>query len=398
MKNKDLSKAHWLDYSEYKYGSQLVKETKILLNVLVLYIPLPFFWALFDQQGSRWTFQATRMDGNIGFYDLKPDQAQILNPLLILLFIPLYEVAIYPLLQLVGIRRPLQKLALGMILAALAFLVSATLEWQLMKTYAEVPKPFESHLRIYNSAECQWNINICNETRRLDVNSFSENWKFNIGENKNESISFLLTSSNGCPSVKHYFQLQSGKPIGYFMKGPKEAISFYRFIDSPDKAKRGDPKVKILANFQQRVRTVRLVGDNTYESNNETEMNFEVTKGSYDIFIDNNKVGMLNLKQGAVYALLMSDTPSLAVKSNQVTQPNTLSILWIIPQYVIITLGEVMFSVTGIQFSYAEAPESMKSVLNGCWQLTSAFGNLIIVIIAELSLFDQQVRICYQSL
>lgn len=54
------------------------------------------------------------------------------------------------------------------------------------------------------------------------------------------------------------------------------------------------------------------------------------------------------------------------------------------------TLGEVMFSVTGLQFSYTQAPESMKSVLQGCWQLTVAFGNLIIIIIAELKLFDSQ--------
>lgn len=95
------------------FGRKLVLETRILLNVLVLYLPLPFFWALFDQQGSRWTFQATRMDGDIGFYTIKPDQMQVVNPLLILIFIPLYEIAFYPLLNLIGIRRPLQKLTGG---------------------------------------------------------------------------------------------------------------------------------------------------------------------------------------------------------------------------------------------------------------------------------------------
>lgn len=79
----------------------------------MLYLPLPFFWALFDQQGSRWTFQATRMDGDVGFYTIKPDQMQVVNPLLILIFIPLYEVAFYPVLNLIGVRRPLQKLTGG---------------------------------------------------------------------------------------------------------------------------------------------------------------------------------------------------------------------------------------------------------------------------------------------
>ena len=115
-------KEHWLDYAENKFGRKLVLETRILLNVLVLYLPLPFFWALFDQQGSRWTFQATRMDGDVGFYVIKPDQMQVVNPLLILIFIPLYEVAFYPVLNLIGIRRPLQKLTGGKCLSVVRVL------------------------------------------------------------------------------------------------------------------------------------------------------------------------------------------------------------------------------------------------------------------------------------
>lgn len=65
------------------------------LHVLVLYIPLPIFWALYDQQGSGWTFQAVRMDGDIGFFTILPDQMQVVNPLLILAFIPLFTYGMY---------------------------------------------------------------------------------------------------------------------------------------------------------------------------------------------------------------------------------------------------------------------------------------------------------------
>lgn len=68
---------HWLDRSEQKYGSKLVNDIKALLKVLVIYIPIPVFWALYDQQGSGWTFQAVRMDGNLGFYTILPDQMQV---------------------------------------------------------------------------------------------------------------------------------------------------------------------------------------------------------------------------------------------------------------------------------------------------------------------------------
>jgi solute carrier family 15 (oligopeptide transporter), member 1 len=53
-------------------------------------------------------------------------------------------------------------------------------------------------------------------------------------------------------------------------------------------------------------------------------------------------------------------------------------------------LLQVMFSVTGLQFSYTQAPESMRSVLQGCWQLTVAVGNLIVTIIVGASFFSRQ--------
>lgn len=41
---------HWLDHADDKYDSNLIEDVKSLMRVLVLFIPLPVFWALFDQQ------------------------------------------------------------------------------------------------------------------------------------------------------------------------------------------------------------------------------------------------------------------------------------------------------------------------------------------------------------
>ena len=43
-------KEHWMDWAKEKYDAGLVEDVKRLLSVLVLYIPIPVFWALFDQQ------------------------------------------------------------------------------------------------------------------------------------------------------------------------------------------------------------------------------------------------------------------------------------------------------------------------------------------------------------
>lgn len=124
-------KHHWLDYSEEKYGKTLVWETQHILRVGSLCLPIMLFWALFYQQGSRWVFQAVRMNGDLGFYTIIPDQVPVINPLLVLLLIPVFEYVIYPLLLKVGIRDDLGKVTLGGVLAGIAFLISALVESQI---------------------------------------------------------------------------------------------------------------------------------------------------------------------------------------------------------------------------------------------------------------------------
>ena len=43
-------KEHWMDHAKDKYEKSLVEDVKTLLRVLVIFIPIPVFWALFDQQ------------------------------------------------------------------------------------------------------------------------------------------------------------------------------------------------------------------------------------------------------------------------------------------------------------------------------------------------------------
>ena len=46
--------------------------------------------------------------------------------------------------------------------------------------------------------------------------------------------------------------------------------------------------------------------------------------------------------------------------------------------------------VTGLEFSYSQAPESMKSVLQAAWLLTVAFGSISVITVAEAKAFNDQ--------
>lgn len=56
-------------------------------------------------------------------------------------------------------------------------------------------------------------------------------------------------------------------------------------------------------------------------------------------------------------------------------QPN---VLWQFLAYFILTAGEVLVSITGLEYAYTQAPTSMKSTLMSFWLLTVASGNFIV--------------------
>ena len=152
---------HWMDVSKEKYGEELVEDVKSLLRVLLLYIPVPVWWALFDQTGSRWTFQATRMDGTLGAGTIKPDQMQVINPILILLLLPVFDKIIYPLCAKCNfLKKPLQRMCVGGLLCAVSFVVSGILELELQKTYAVIPSQTSADLHLMNNINCPVTVNI----------------------------------------------------------------------------------------------------------------------------------------------------------------------------------------------------------------------------------------------
>ena len=156
---------HWMDLARDKYDAQLVEDVKALLRVLVIFIPLPVFWALFDQTGSRWTFQATRMNGSLGTGTIKPDQMQVVNPILVLILLPLFDRVVYPIFNKFGLlKKPLQRMCAGGFLTAASFFISGFLELQMQKTYAKIPAMSESHMHLMNNLPCHVNVRIMNET------------------------------------------------------------------------------------------------------------------------------------------------------------------------------------------------------------------------------------------
>jgi POT family proton-dependent oligopeptide transporter len=94
-----------------------------LAKLLPLFLFIALFWALYDQTGSSWVLQAEHMNLNFMGITWLESQIQAINPILILIYIPLFTFLVYPLVHKVFPLTPLRKIGIGLFLVAASFAI-----------------------------------------------------------------------------------------------------------------------------------------------------------------------------------------------------------------------------------------------------------------------------------
>ncbi|XP_040340598.1 solute carrier family 15 member 2 isoform X3 [Herpailurus yagouaroundi] len=389
---------HWLDWAAEKYPKQLIMDVKALTRVLFLYIPLPMFWALLDQQGSRWTLQATRMNGNLGVFVLQPDQMQVLNPLLVLIFIPLFDLVIYRLVSKCGINfSSLRKMAVGMILASLAFAVAAAVELKINRMTPPQPGPQEIFLQVLNLADDEVKVTVLGDENNTlleeSLRSFQKmpHYAQLHLKTKSQDFHFYLTYHNLSVYTKHSVEEKNWYSL--ILREDGKNISSMMVKDEGNKTANGMTTVRFINTLHKEV-NISLTTDIFLSVGEDYGVSAYITvqSGEYAAVHcrTEDKDFLLNmglLDFGATYLFVITNNTNQDPQAWKMkdTPANKLSIAWQLPQYALVTAGEVMFSVTGLEFSYSQAPSSMKSVLQAAWLLTVAVGNIIVLVVAQFS-------------
>ncbi|NXB13076.1 S15A1 protein, partial [Cnemophilus loriae] len=386
---------HWLDWASEKYDKRLIAQTKMVLKVLFLYIPLPMFWAVFDQQGSRWTLQATAMDGDFGF-QIQPDQMQIVNPILIVIMVPVVDSLVYPLIKKCKLNfTPLKKMTVGMFLGSLAFVAAALVQVQIDKTYPVFPAAGHAQIKLINLGVAPATVQFQPQLQSVDVAPSGESGYMTFETSKLQSLDIISASLNKTESLR----LLAGKRYTLAFKlNPTGNNSNLIQDNIASKPEDGKSLVRFINNLPF---TVNVTMDNmdfeeldpfsvsNYSSIPKPDWSYTISAstslatctvrskefgfgGAYTISVNNCTANQLNITY-------FEDMP-----------PNTVHMAWQIPQYFLLTCAEVLFSVTGLEFSYSQAPSNMKSVLQAGWLLTVAVGNIIVLIVAGASTIKKQ--------
>ncbi|KAI6195904.1 hypothetical protein M3Y94_01044100 [Aphelenchoides besseyi] len=429
----------------------LVKEVKSLLRVLVMFLPIPVFWSLYDQQGTTWVIQGVYMDCRI--YDtflIPPDQMQFVNASLILIFIPIFQFGVYPLVEKCVRLTPLRKMCAGGVVAALAYIACAIVQFQVDKTMPVLPRPGHSFLSVVNAfPNCILNAEIEGHKIRLKpleslqnvVNSKNRLLELPAGEIKTtfyfeqcsqgqlndviikleaQKINFVHvsevgaiigtaeskkpTAGNGEFSLGLLVALkepttdslvicryEKGKTDGAHPCSPSNAADFTYYnskdmITNLEHSSFANPLQPAISHFKAiRSGTWRLYYTN---SNPKTE-NRPTNAEKFDVVYTGYE--FTRYKQGGVYLTSLSgDKTAPKTTTWQVVDNNHMSILWQLPQIAIITAAEILISITGNEFSYTQAPPSLKSVASSLFLLTVATGDQLISLVKAINFIHNQ--------
>ena len=100
----------------------------VMLKMSTIFVFVAVFWALFDQTGSSWVLQAEDLDRHWLDVHWLPSQIQAINPIMIVVLVPIFGFVVYPLIDKVFKLTPLRKVSIGLFVMVVGFSIVAVVQ------------------------------------------------------------------------------------------------------------------------------------------------------------------------------------------------------------------------------------------------------------------------------
>jgi POT family proton-dependent oligopeptide transporter len=351
----------WLGRKKFVHvrpgGLAFVRETfsmdglRAMSGLIPLYLFVAIFWALYDQTASAWVEQSESMNRHWLGFEWLSSQIQAINPILVLTLIPACTYGLYPAVNTFFTLTPLRKVAIGFVLTAISFGISASIESRITggslvrntKMTAEDATPA-------NDLTAQQLVVRLREHRAWNIKSVT--W---------QQEPTTASSSSERPSIPLLVRVD----VGATPAGPWTAKATQTFD-----AKTTDPH------------SIDLV---------------EPTPAAYVRLVVSELPGSdpaatpaaIDWKQPQIVKVLAAESvpPASAHAHASQVWPDVAAvgfrpgIVWQIVAYCFLTLAEVMVSITCLEFSYTQAPNKMKSLIMSLYLLSVSLGNVLTALV-----------------
>lgn len=392
-------------------------------NLAIVFVFVAMFWSLFDQTGSAWVHQAKRMDRawdvpvwlngmyvNLGLFDYTftdqfewlPSQIQAANPLLILVFIPLFSYVVYPAINRVFPLTPLRKVGIGFFVAVPAFalpawidmqitggeVISATSEasveeWPVERLFdgkrdktgwvsseLEPDKPVKQEIILRLRERRAWTLSSIDFTAGTDATGFLETAAKTAARHATDEAQLKGLDETVEPKSVTRADIENCWP-----KDVEVFVAETRLGDSDG-----------VEDGKKRWNWKRSVGSIQLRKSTETQ---RLEFGADDVQTEYLMIRITSNWGGKFVALseiaVNSDVASPPTDAHEHAAdvwPNVAAtgyrpgIVWQLWAYVLMTAAEIMISITCLEFAYTQAPNKMKSFIMSLYLLSVTLGNL----------------------
>jgi len=312
---------------------------EVVGQVGMLFVLVMFFWAIFDQSASTWIFFAdTYMDLHLFGFEVTADQIQSANAFFIVTLLPL-SVVMFNTLAKRGYKiRATDKMIGGFAMTALSMVVLGLSGFLAGAKQDAVKLTFKEGELILPTAEGKLKDANPGGAMFGGVRVIATDAKWNEDKKKWEFTAGTIAFADGTVLVIDKGRIDFEKSRGVFA------------------ASKLEPKGTLETKFK---------------------------KGDYPMGADTLVVGKDNaveVKTGQrTEAPQDKEAPKVTLEDNDWVPPaQRVTAWWQILAFFILTIGEILISVTGLELAFVAAPPTMKSFVTACWLLTVGMANLFI--------------------
>lgn len=333
-----------------------------LRRVAGIFLVITFFWAIFDQSHTIWIFFARDFtDLNIFGWEISVEQIGMLNPLLIVAFVPLMTI-FWGFVEKQGFKvKATDKIMLGFVLTMISMGIMAIAGYQSDAYEDKVVKRSERAVtKLEYEDPSKVSVTVLTPTDEKKDSEAKKKEKVKpqveVAAKKKVTVIVIEEKEKEAPKrvVTPRFEMEA-RPIlnkscvrCHGGEGSKDGALDLTSLDGLLKGGNSGPAVTPKDAANSRLFTAH---ENLKAAPDEND------------WINADQIAVL---QGWVNA----GATSIRARS--------VSIWWEVLAFITLTLAEVLISITGLELAFVVAPKSMKSFITALWLMTVAIANFFI--------------------
>ncbi|MEW4567459.1 oligopeptide:H+ symporter [Tautonia sp. JC769] len=363
---------------------------QVIRRIFGLFFVICFFWSIFDQQASTWTFFARDLlDLNLFGVTLAPDAVQAFNPVFVLALLPIVTLAWRGFAAWGHPLRATDKMLVGFVFTALSMAMMAAPAWMAHQTIDRLSQE-GAHFILFDDEATPEVAEIAGRGAGYSiVHTVSDVEHLELDDpEKVVYVRQLPLSPEGIYASYladgyHFVTLSDNaqRVVSEQLRRLSTSRREVPLEDQPGVAVRVEMRPNLI-NTVVRVRSAEEVAGLDFG----TETPRLAVVGAEELTAGQSGPIVAALKER--YPAIVSPAVGGPELVEAVTQryPGAIelpkpSVIWQILAYVIVTVAELCISVVGLELAFTAAPKTMKGFITGCFLLTVFFANQLNAVI-----------------